>query len=86
LAQVTIYLPAGTLEAVKAAAAKKELSVSQWFAQYAHAQESKNTKTWSQFLDHLDTTFGEESKDGLDFLLNDDRNADLAPTRDREPL
>jgi hypothetical protein len=49
---------------------------------YAHAQERKNTETWSQFLDHLDTSFGEEAKDGFDFLLNDDRNADLAPTRD----
>jgi hypothetical protein len=71
---------------VSGAAAKKELSVSQWFAQYAHAQESKNTQTWPQFLHHLDSTFGEGAKDGLDFLPNEDRNADLVPTRDLEPL
>jgi hypothetical protein len=86
MAQVTIYLPASTLEAVKAAAAKKELSVSQWFAQYAHAQENKTNQGWSQFLDQLDATFGQDAINGLDHLLSEGREADLAPTRELESL
>jgi hypothetical protein len=86
MAQVTIYLPASTLEAVKSVAAKEELSVSQWFAQYAHAQEKKATKSWSHFLDDLDAIYGEDKPGGLDILLSEGRYADLAPVRDLESM
>jgi hypothetical protein len=86
MAQVTIYLPATTLNVVKSIAAKEELSVSQWFAQYAHAQERKTTKNWSQFLDELDAIYGPDKPGGLDILLGEGRYADLAPIRDVESL
>jgi hypothetical protein len=86
MAQVTIYLPSSTLEVVKSVAAKEELSVSQWFAQYAHAQEKKASKSWSLFLDDLDTIYGQDKPGGLDILLGEGRYADLAPIRDLESL
>ncbi len=86
MAQVTIYLPASTLDVVKSVAAKEDLSVSQWFAQYAHAQERKATKSWSHFLDDLDAIYGPDKPGGLDILLGEGRYADLAPIRDLESL
>jgi hypothetical protein len=86
MAQVTIYLPSSTLEVVKSVAAKEELSVSQWFAQYAHAQEKKATKSWSHFLDDLDAIYGNDKPGGLDILLGEGRHADLAPIRNLESL
>jgi hypothetical protein len=86
MAQVTIYLPSSTLEVVKSVAAKEELSVSQWFAQYAHAQEKKTSKSWTHFLDDLDAIYGQDKPGGLDVLLGGGRYADLAPIRDVESL
>jgi hypothetical protein len=86
MAQVTIYLPASTLKVVKSVAAKEELSVSQWFARYAQAQEKKACKSWSHFLDDLDAIYGDDKPGGLDILLGENRYADLAPIRDLEPL
>lgn len=86
MAQVTIYLPTSALEAVKAVAAKEELSVSQWFARYAHAQEKKGSKSWSHFLDDLDAIYGEDKPGGLDVLLGDGRHADIAPIRNLESM
>jgi hypothetical protein len=86
MAQVTIYLPSSTLEIVKSVAAKEELSVSQWFAQYAHAQEKKTSKSWTYFLDDLDAIYGPDMPGGLDVLLGEGRYADLAPIRDLESL
>jgi hypothetical protein len=86
MAQVTIYLPSSTLEVVKSVAAKEALSVSQWFAQYAHAQEKKASKSWTHFLDDLDSIYGEDKPGGLDILLGEGRYADLAPIRDLESL
>jgi hypothetical protein len=86
MAQVTIYLPSSTLEVVKAVAAKEELSVSQWFAQYAHAQERKASKSWSHFLNDLDAIYGDDKPGGLDILLGDGRYDDLSPVRDLEPM
>ncbi len=84
MSQVTIYLQPSTLEAAKSAAAKAQLSVSQWFAQFALAEERKSSCSWKAFLDQLDSTHGQASKDGLDFLLGTERYADLAPQRERE--
>jgi hypothetical protein len=86
MAQVTIYLPSSTLEVVKSVAAKEELSVSQWFAQFAHAQEKKATKSWTHFLDDLDDIYGKDKPGGLDILLGEGRYADLAPVRSLESL
>jgi hypothetical protein len=86
MAQVTIYLPSSTLEVVKAVAAREELSVSQWFAQYAHAQDRKASKSWSHFLNDLDTIYGDDKPGGLDILLGDGRYDDLSLVRDLEPM
>jgi hypothetical protein len=84
MSQVTIYLPPSTLDAAKAAASKAQLSVSQWFARFAQAEEQKLGHSWSEFLNQLDSTHGEHSRNGLDFMLSSERNADLRPQRELE--
>jgi hypothetical protein len=77
--QVTIYLPASTLEVVKSVAEKECLSVNEWFAQYAQTQEGKATKSWSHFLDALDSIYGPDKPGELDILLGEGRSEDFAP-------
>lgn len=84
MSQVTIYLQPSTLDAAKAAAAKAQLSVSQWFARFAQAEEQKLSHSWSDFLDQLDRNHGEQSRTGLDFMLSAEHNADLRPQRELE--
>ena len=84
MSQVTIYLQPSTLDAAKAAAAKAQLSVSQWFARFAQAEEQKLSHSWTEFLDQLDRTHGEHSRNSLDLMLSPERDADLAPQRELE--
>ncbi len=84
MSQVTIYLQPSTLDAAKAAAAKAQLSVSQWFARFAQAEEQKLGHSWTEFLDQLDRTHGKQSEAGLDFMLSPERNADLLAQRELE--
>jgi hypothetical protein len=69
--QVTIYLPASTLEVVKSVAEKEGLSANEWFAQYAQTQEGKATKSWPHFLDDHDAIYGPDKPGGLDIILGE---------------
>ena len=54
MSQVTIYVRESALEAAKAAAARAKISVSQWFAQYAEAEEQKPQQNWDEFFSTID--------------------------------
>lgn len=73
MSQVTIYLEEDTLAAAKTAAARAQMSVSKWFAQFAEAEKQKPAQSWDQFfaeIDSLDTT-NPDTTDGWDALLKD---------------
>ena len=50
MSQVTIYLEEDTLVAAKTAAARAQISVSKWFAQFAEAERQKPLQSWDGFL------------------------------------
>jgi hypothetical protein len=49
MSQVTIYLDPPALEAAKLAAARAQMSVSKWFAQFAEAERAHLTADRQQF-------------------------------------
>ena len=53
MSQVTIYLEEDTLVAAKTAAARAQISVSKWFAQFAEAERQKPLQSWDGFLPSL---------------------------------
>ncbi len=54
MAQVTIYLEDQALQAARAAAARQQLSLSQWFAQFAAAEKRRQHNDWAAFYTELD--------------------------------
>ena len=50
MSQVTIYLEEDTLAAAKAAAARAQMSVSKWFAQFAEAEKQKARPELGRFF------------------------------------
>lgn len=69
MSQVTIYLDEDTLAAAKAAAARAQMSVSKWFAQFAEAERAKvQPSTLSAALKEIEQTYGPLGDD-WDFLL-----------------
>ena len=73
MSQVTIYLEEDTLAAAKAAAARSEVSVSKWFAQFAEAEKQKPKQSWDEFFSEMDRLGGKspDVNDGWDALLKD---------------
>ena len=85
MSQVTIYLEEDTLVAAKTAAARAQISVSKWFAQFAEAEKQKPLQSWDGFfaeLDNIDPT-NPDATDGWDALLKD-RNEGLGTDAPRE--
>ena len=73
MSQVTIYLEEDTLVAAKTAAARAQISVSKWFAQFAEAERQKPLQSWDGFfaeLDNMDPT-NPDATDGWDAILKD---------------
>ena len=54
MAQVTIYLEDQALQAARAAAARQQLSLSQWFAQFAAEEKRRQHNDWAAFYAELD--------------------------------
>ena len=54
MAQVTIYVEDEALQAARAAAARQQLSLSQWFAQFAAAEKRRHQSDWATFYAELD--------------------------------
>lgn len=78
MAQVTIYLEDDSLAAAKAAAARAQMSVSKWFAQFADAEKQKPVQSWDEFFAEIDAmgvsdsgTADSDAADGWDELLKD---------------
>jgi len=85
MSQVTIYLEEDTLAAAKAAAARAQMSLSKWFAQFAEAEKQKPKQSWSEFFAEIDRLRAEGRDDGWDELLAD-RYGDLGTDVPREPI
>jgi hypothetical protein len=83
VSQVTIYLEEDTLAAAKAAAARAQMSLSKWFAQFAEAEKQKPRQSWSEFFAEIDRLRTAGPDDGWDELLAD-RHGDLGTDAPRE--
>ena len=73
MSQVTIHLEEDTLAAVKAAAARTQMSGSKWFAQFAEAEKEEPMQSWDDFFAEIDS-LGDPNlaaSDGWDALLQD---------------
>jgi hypothetical protein len=82
MAQITIYLDESSELAVKEAAAKANLSVSRWFAQFAEAEKARRNQDWAAHWAQID----EHQTEWQNFPLTDTSNDDLAPDTKRELL
>ena len=73
MSQVTIYLEEDNLAAAKIAAARAQISVSKWFAQFAEAEKQKPLQSWDGFFAELDklSPTNPDTTDGWDALLKD---------------
>lgn len=87
MSQVTIYLDEDTLAAAKAAAARSQVSVSKWFAQFAEAEKAKaQPNSLAEALADIERRFGPPG-DELDFLLDPrTRYSGLGEDAPREPF
>ena len=65
MSQVTIYVRESALDAAKAAASRAEVSISQWFAQYAEAEERRSKQSWTEFFAEIDRLRGDGADDFL---------------------
>jgi cupin superfamily acireductone dioxygenase involved in methionine salvage len=63
MGQVTIYVEDSALEAVKQAAERSKVSVSQWFAKYALEEKNKQTQDWDAFFSEIDQLRSNASDD-----------------------
>ena len=54
MAQVTIYLEDEALQAARAAAARQQVSLSQWFSQFAAEEKRRRSSDWASFFAELD--------------------------------
>ncbi len=84
MSKVTIYLDEENLAAAKEAAAKANLSVSRWFAQFAEMEKTKRGRNRQAFWTEIDRLRAAGGSDGLDFLLGPDRYSDLGEDIPRE--
>ncbi len=73
MSQVTIYLEEDTLTAAKLAAARMQISVSKWFAQFAEAEKQRPKQSWDEFFAEIDSMKDEslDAPNGWDALLKD---------------
>jgi cupin superfamily acireductone dioxygenase involved in methionine salvage len=58
MGQVTIYVEDSALDAVKQAAERSKVSVSQWFAKYAIEEKRKQIQDWDAFFAEIDSLRG----------------------------
>jgi len=61
MGQVTLYVEDSALQAAREAAARAQMSLSQWFAQFAAEEKRRQSKDWSAFFVEIDamTTSGD---------------------------
>jgi hypothetical protein len=61
MAQVTIYIEDGALQAARTAAARQSLSLSQWFAQFAAQEKKRQAQDWDALFAQLDAISAPEA-------------------------
>ena len=81
MGQDTIYVEDSALEAVKQAAEKSKVSVSQWFAKFAVEEKRKQTQDWDSFFAEIDALGGSPD----DFPSLEEIRASEVPDLPREP-
>ena len=81
MGQVTIYVEDSALDAVKQAAERSKVSVSQWFAKYALEEKRKQTQDWDAFFAEIDRLRG---NDWDDFPSLEEIRANEVPDLPRE--
>lgn len=54
MGQVTIYVEDGALKAAREAASRAQMSLSQWFAQFAAEEKRRQAKDWNAFFGEID--------------------------------
>lgn len=82
MAQITIYLDESSKVAVKKAAAKANLSVSRWFAQFAEAEKSNRNQDWAAHWAEID----KHQAEWRGFALTDAAYQSVTADTDRELL
>jgi hypothetical protein len=82
MAQITIYLDESTELAARDAAARANLSVSRWFAQFAEAEKAKRNLDWKAYWADVD----QHKAAWQDFPLTETLNLDLVADTTRETL
>jgi hypothetical protein len=82
MAQITIYLDESAEIAAREAAARANLSVSRWFAQFAEAEKANRAQDWGAYWARVD----QDKAAWESFPLTDAMNQDLVPDSDREAL
>ena len=81
MGQVTIYVEDGALDAVKLAAERAKVSVSQWFAKYAIEEKRKQSQGWDAFFAEIDRL---RDEGGDDFPSLEEIRAHDVPDSPRE--
>ena len=81
MGQVTIYVEDSALDAVKQAAERSKVSVSQWFAKYALEEKRKQSQDWDAFFAEIDRLRG---NDWDDFPSLEEIRANEVPDLPRE--
>lgn len=81
MGQVTIYIEDSALDAVKQAAERSKVSVSQWFAKYAIEEKRKQSQDWDAFFAEIDRLRG---NDWDDFLSLEEIRTNEVPDLPRE--
>lgn len=83
MAQVTIYVEDSALEAARQAAARAHMSLSQWFAQFAAAEQRRRSQSWNAFFAELDAL---QADGDDDFPTLESIRAQEVPDLPREAL
>jgi len=83
MGQVTIYVEDSALDAVKQAAERSKVSVSQWFAKFAIEEKHKQTQDWDAFFHEIDRLRGNAWDD---FPSLEEIRANEVPDLPRESL
>ena len=87
MAQVTIYVEDSALQAAREAAARGQMSVSKWFAQFAEAERAKLATDRQAFWAEIDGMKRPGDDVAFEFLLNPaTRHAGLSTDAPRESL
>ena len=81
MGQVTIYVEDSALEAAKRAAAKAQVSVSQWFAKFASEERQRQSQNWDTFFAEIDRL---RDEGGDDFPTLEEIRAGEVPDSPRE--